>query len=180
MATSEGGTSNFNNCVARLAGLVARAAMEVDGQYFQPASDPASSTWTIARGYWRENQQMTDGRRVPPWTARTQSSPRRWSDRTGTRFFRSAALIETPRRCIRSTHFRRSLAGPPAGFDRNAEPRAPLQDRRSFWTPRAASRATAPPPWCLTAPQQKMHGGRAIAVAVKWRKYRLAWYCRRA
>jgi hypothetical protein len=36
--------------------------MEVDGQYFQPASDPASSTWTIARGYWRENQQMTDGR----------------------------------------------------------------------------------------------------------------------
>jgi hypothetical protein len=25
-----------------------------------------------------------------------------------------------------------------------------------------------------------MHGGRAIAVAVKWRKYRLAWYCRRA
>ena len=116
MATSEGGTSNFNNCVARLAGLVARAAMEVDGQYFQPASDPASSTWTIARGYWRENQQMTDGRRVPPWTARTQSSPRRWSDRTGTRFFRSAALIETPRRCIRSTHFRRSLAGPPCGL----------------------------------------------------------------
>ena len=75
MLSMDRSTTGLNVRFLSVRSLLARPQWQVDGQYFQPAGDPASSTCTIARGYWRENRRMTDGRRVPPRTARTQFSP---------------------------------------------------------------------------------------------------------
>src|SRR5258708_32004034 len=75
MLSMDRSTTGLNVRFLSVRSLLARPQWQVDGQYFQPAGDPASSTCTIARGYWRGKTPVTHGTTGPPPAAPTQFSP---------------------------------------------------------------------------------------------------------
>src|SRR5258708_8342407 len=100
MLSMDRSTTGLNVRFLSVRSLLARPQWQVDGQYFQPAGDPASSTCTIARGYWRENTPAAAWGKGAARARHTPISPPphppRARGREGSSFFSALLFITHP------------------------------------------------------------------------------------